>query len=37
MDDIDSGKPRIRMYADDHGKFKGEALVCKSRRLIQMA
>jgi HIV Tat-specific factor 1 len=26
-EEIDSGKPRIKMYNDDDGKFKGEALV----------
>lgn len=26
-EEIDSGRPRIKMYQDDSGKFKGEALV----------
>ncbi|KAL3480148.1 hypothetical protein BJX99DRAFT_35712 [Aspergillus californicus] len=26
-EEIDSGRPRIKMYMDDDGKFKGEALV----------
>ncbi|PWY83083.1 hypothetical protein BO94DRAFT_519621 [Aspergillus sclerotioniger CBS 115572] len=26
-EEIDSGRPRIKMYTDDNGKFKGEALV----------
>ncbi|KAL3491151.1 nuclear mRNA splicing factor-associated protein [Aspergillus germanicus] len=26
-EEIDSGRPRIKMYTDDDGKFKGEALV----------
>ena len=26
---IDTGEPRIRMYGDDQGNFKGEALVSK--------
>jgi HIV Tat-specific factor 1 len=26
-EEIDSGNPRIKMYNDDDGKFKGEALV----------
>jgi HIV Tat-specific factor 1 len=26
-EEIDSGRPRIKMYMDDEGKFKGEALV----------
>lgn len=26
-EEIDSGRPRIKMYNDDSGKFKGEALV----------
>lgn len=26
-EEIDSGRPRIKMYHDDNGKFKGEALV----------
>jgi HIV Tat-specific factor 1 len=26
-EEIDSGRPRIKMYTDDEGKFKGEALV----------
>lgn len=26
-EEIDSGRPRIKMYYDDDGKFKGEALV----------
>lgn len=26
-EEIDSGKPRIKMYEDDQGKFKGDALV----------
>ncbi|KAL4892189.1 hypothetical protein BDV59DRAFT_180266 [Aspergillus ambiguus] len=26
-EEIDSGRPRIKMYMDDKGKFKGEALV----------
>lgn len=26
-EEIDSGKPRIKLYEDDKGKFKGDALV----------
>jgi HIV Tat-specific factor 1 len=26
-EEIDSGRPRIKMYQDDQGQFKGEALV----------
>ena len=26
-EEIDSGRPRIKMYADDEGRFKGDALV----------
>jgi HIV Tat-specific factor 1 len=26
-EEIDSGRPRIKMYMDDEGKFKGEALI----------
>jgi len=26
-EEIDSGKPRIKMYEDDQGQFKGDALV----------
>lgn len=26
-EEIDSGRPRIKMYVDEDGKFKGEALV----------
>ncbi|KAL1996755.1 hypothetical protein VTN49DRAFT_7620 [Thermomyces lanuginosus] len=26
-EEIDSGRPRIKMYQDEHGNFKGEALV----------
>ncbi|KAJ5180655.1 hypothetical protein N7492_003865 [Penicillium capsulatum] len=26
-EEIDSGRPRVKMYMDDEGKFKGEALV----------
>jgi len=26
-EEIDSGKPRIKMYTDEAGKFKGDALV----------
>jgi len=26
-EEIDSGRPRIKMYMDNEGKFKGEALV----------
>jgi HIV Tat-specific factor 1 len=26
-EEIDSGRPRIKLYLDDDGKFKGEALV----------
>lgn len=26
-EEIDSGRPRIKMYTDDNGQFKGEALV----------
>jgi len=26
-EEIDSGKARIKMYEDDHGQFKGDALV----------
>src|ERR1700754_4108596 len=26
-EEIDSGKPRIKMYEDDKGQFKGDALV----------
>lgn len=26
-EEIDSGNPRIKMYNDDDGKFKGEALI----------
>lgn len=27
---IDTGKPRIKMYEDDEGNFKGEALISES-------
>jgi HIV Tat-specific factor 1 len=26
-EEIDSGRPRIKMYMDENGKFKGEALI----------
>ena len=26
-EEIDSGRPRIKMYQDEHGTFKGEALI----------
>lgn len=37
-EDLDTGKPRIKMYEDENGKFKGDALVVYFRpESVQLA
>lgn len=36
-DSIDTGRPRVRLYADENGNFKGEALISKwCTRLVEI-